>query len=101
MDSGQRKVDAAASQLRAINPDVDVHALAIDVTDAAPNGGFAQLLAQVEQASLVLCCVDNYAARLAVNRACLQANRLYFEVSRGRTALCYEVRRLTTTNVNL
>ena len=36
---------------------------------------------------LVLCCVDNYAARVTVNRACLEANQVWIESGVSETAM--------------
>ena len=61
---GHDKVASAAEAMRAINPEVRIHAIARRA-DAA-------LLAQhVPQASVVLDCSDNYATRQAVNAACV------------------------------
>ncbi len=62
---GMAKVDSAAIALRAINPDVQVHALRERVD--------AERLAElVQEASVVLDCSDNYATRQAVNAACVR-----------------------------
>ncbi len=62
---GMAKVDSAAIALRAINPDVQVHALRERVD--------AERLAElVKEASVVLDCSDNYATRQAVNAACVR-----------------------------
>ena len=53
---------------------------AVDVTAVGAGAGYEQLCNAVSRSSLVLCCVDNYQARLAVNQACLEANKSYFEV---------------------
>jgi ubiquitin-like modifier-activating enzyme 5 len=36
---------------------------------------------------IVLCCVDNYAARVTVNRACLETNQVWFESGVSETAM--------------
>jgi molybdopterin/thiamine biosynthesis adenylyltransferase len=61
---GTQKVVAAASTLRATNPDVDVVPIATRVK--------AQELDQlVTQCDVVLDCTDNFATRHAINRACV------------------------------
>jgi adenylyltransferase/sulfurtransferase len=65
-DVGARKVDAAATRLHAINPEV-----AIERIDARV--GDAELAPLVATASVVLDCSDNFATRHAVNRACVAA----------------------------
>ncbi len=62
---GMAKVDSAAIALRAINPDVQVHAL-------RERGDAERLAELVEEASVVLDCSDNYATRQAVNAACVR-----------------------------
>ncbi|GGC08557.1 molybdopterin biosynthesis protein MoeB [Pseudoduganella buxea] len=61
---GQRKVESARTAIAAINPDVEVVALA-ERADAA------RLAELVAQADVVLDCTDNFATRHAVNRACV------------------------------
>jgi molybdopterin-synthase adenylyltransferase len=62
-DIGRRKVDAAAEQLRSLNPDIQVATFHGDVTEDVGIGVYRHV-------DLVLGCVDNRAARLAINRAC-------------------------------
>ena len=80
---GMSKVVAAASTLCAINPDVDTDAMNIDVTTTV---GYAQLQNHISgggvggrPADLLLSCVDNYGARIAINRACLVAQQAWME----------------------
>ena len=65
-DVGAPKVDAARARLAAINPDVEVVALARRVDDAA-------LATLVPASDVVLDCTDNFATRHAINRACVAA----------------------------
>jgi adenylyltransferase/sulfurtransferase len=65
-DVDRPKVEAAAGKLRKLNP-----ALAVDCLDERlDDDGFARAIAGV---ALVLDCTDNFATRLAVNRACVAA----------------------------
>jgi molybdopterin/thiamine biosynthesis adenylyltransferase len=65
---GQSKVGSAAHTLHALNPHIQVTALAVRA-DAA-------LLARlVAQADVVLDCCDNFATRQAVNQACVQLQK--------------------------
>lgn len=71
---GLAKVDACARVLRDINPDVDVEAVNDNVTTVT---GYERLLALLSggglggrRVDLLLSCVDNYEARLALNMAC-------------------------------
>jgi adenylyltransferase/sulfurtransferase len=62
------KVEAARSALNAVNPDVEIVALAkrIDAEEAS-------LL--VSKADVVLDCSDNFATRHAINRACVRHSK--------------------------
>ena len=61
---GQPKVESARTAMAAINPEVDIVALAERVDAAA-------LDRLVRDADVVLDCCDNFATRHAVNRACV------------------------------
>lgn len=63
-DVGLPKVEALQAQLRALNPDVTVHAHALRV-------GADWLDREVAAATLVLDCSDNFATRQAINQACV------------------------------
>ena len=65
-DVGAPQVEAAAKRLAAINPDVEIVALARRVDDAA-------LAMLVPASDVVLDCTDNFATRHAINRACVAA----------------------------
>jgi adenylyltransferase/sulfurtransferase len=65
-DIGLPKVTAAAAALERLNPSVTVETLNERLTDAA-------LAAAVARADVVLDCTDNFGARLAINRAAVQA----------------------------
>ncbi|KAF2343984.1 THIF-type NAD/FAD binding fold [Trinorchestia longiramus] len=81
--AGQSKVEAAAGTLAAINPDVEfeVHNYNITTVD-----NFEHFISRISSGSLtegpvdvVLSCVDNYEARMAVNRACNELGQTWFE----------------------
>jgi adenylyltransferase/sulfurtransferase len=65
---GQPKADSGRTALQAINPEVEVMALAQRVDDAAVH-------ALVAGHDIVLDCSDNFATRHAVNRACVAHHR--------------------------
>ena len=65
-DSGRLKVESARDTLLALNPLVEVTAIA-KALDAA------ELLEQVQQADVVVDASDNLPTRLALNAACVQA----------------------------
>ena len=61
---GKPKAASAAATIAAINPDIQVHAL-------AERAGPERLAALVRTADVVLDCSDNFATRHALNRACV------------------------------
>lgn len=65
---GQNKARSAAQRIAAINPEVDVHALARRLDGA-------ELDAAVAAADVVLDCTDNFATRQAINAACVRHAR--------------------------
>jgi len=67
-DVGKLKVDAASARLRALNPEVDV-------TTSSERLDAAALAAAVHAVDVVLDGTDNFAARFAVNRACVAARK--------------------------
>lgn len=82
---GESKVRAAAAVLHAINPDVALETHECDVTTVA---GLARLDACLGAgADLVLACVDNYQARLAVNAACCERGVPWLESGVAENAL--------------
>merc|ERR1719326_1855182 len=106
--AGLTKVEAAKRTLAFINPDVDIEAHCMDITTV---DNFPKLMDVIKSGgigggsvSLVLGCVDNFGARIAVNRACVELRQDWIEsgvsenavsghiqfISPGRTA-CFEV----------
>lgn len=65
---GAQKVDAARAALGALNPEVEVIALAARLEGEA-------LERLVAEADVVLDCTDNFATRHALNRACVRARK--------------------------
>ncbi|KAK7068479.1 Ubiquitin-like modifier-activating enzyme 5 [Halocaridina rubra] len=81
--AGLSKVEAAAHTLQFINPDVtfETHNYNITTVD-----NFDHFMERIRCGSLtsgpvdiVLSCVDNYEARMAVNRACNELDQTWFE----------------------
>ena len=68
MTVGLPKVASAALRIAAINPGVEVNAIAKRV-------GPEELAILVANASVVLDCTDNFATRHAINRACVEARK--------------------------
>nr|XP_045616516.1 ubiquitin-like modifier-activating enzyme 5 [Procambarus clarkii] len=81
--AGLSKVEAAANTLHFINPDVTFESHNYNITtvdnfdhfmDRIKTGGITG-----GPVDLVLSCVDNYEARMAVNRACNELGQTWFE----------------------
>ncbi|CEG49181.1 ubiquitin-like modifier-activating enzyme 5 [Plasmopara halstedii] len=82
--AGLTKTAAAKQTLHSINPDVIFEEYTVDITTTA---NFEQLLDRIQhggvdntsKVDLVLSCVDNYAARTALNQACNELNQAWME----------------------
>jgi ubiquitin-like modifier-activating enzyme 5 len=81
---GLSKVDAAKATLHAISPltTINCHNGNICSTE-----WYEVLLNELSAETLLLCCVDNYAARLTINRACMQAGTVWMESGVSETAM--------------
>ncbi|XP_042188215.1 ubiquitin-like modifier-activating enzyme 5 isoform X1 [Callorhinchus milii] len=82
--SGLSKVEAAEHTLRNINPDVQFETHNNDITpmsnfqhfmDRISNGG----IEEGKPVDLVLSCVDNFTARMAINTACNELGQVWME----------------------
>lgn len=65
---GRAKIDSAAKQLKALNPDIEITGIAHRLEGDA-------LLDQVRRADAVIDGSDNFPTRFAVNAACVQAKK--------------------------
>ncbi|XP_078344173.1 ubiquitin-like modifier-activating enzyme 5 isoform X2 [Oculina patagonica] len=81
--SGMSKVEAAVNTLRDINPDVEFEAYNYDITLLE---NFKHFLCRISHGGkdekavdLVLSCVDNFEARMAINTACNELNQPWIE----------------------
>ncbi|XP_035739757.1 ubiquitin-like modifier-activating enzyme 5 isoform X1 [Vespa mandarinia] len=81
--AGQSKVEAAAKTLQYINPDVEIESHNYNITTV---DNFQDFMTTISTSSLmngpvdlVLSCVDNFEARMAINTACNELNQLWFE----------------------
>eukprot|EP00040_Diaphanoeca_grandis_P024481 m.134565 g.134565 ORF g.134565 m.134565 type:complete len:392 (-) comp29745_c0_seq1:338-1513(-) len=81
--SGLSKVEAAKNTLTFINPDVTIESHSMDITTMANFDNFCEIIRtggiDGGPVSLVLACVDNFGARIAINRACCENNQTWFE----------------------
>lgn len=81
--AGMSKTDAAAQTLAAINPDVEFESYCHNITTTE---NFENLLDRIQHGGLtggpvdlVLSCVDNFAARMAINSACNELQTVWME----------------------
>ncbi|KAK9497299.1 hypothetical protein O3M35_004643 [Rhynocoris fuscipes] len=83
--SGMSKVEAAAATLSFINPDVNIETNNYDITTVENFSKFTKCLSTGNlkdvgtPVDLVLSCVDNFEARMAINAACNELNIDWFE----------------------
>ena len=70
--SGQFKADVAAEQVKQLNSDIDVDALVGDVTSDVGLGLYRKM-------DVVIGCLDNREARMAVNKACRRVSRPWID----------------------
>ncbi|CAN1318294.1 Ubiquitin-like modifier-activating enzyme 5 [Linum perenne] len=85
--AGMTKTDAAVHTLSDINPDVVLESFTLNITTVQ---GFDTFMASLRNKAflpnkegngvdLVLSCVDNYEARMAINQACNELNQVWME----------------------
>jgi len=81
--TGQSKVEAAANTLRYINPDVEIEIRNYNITTIDHFQDFMNTISNSSlkngPVDLVLSCVDNFEARMAINTACNELNQKWFE----------------------
>ena len=80
---GQSKVEAAKATLHAINPSTCIEVFNGNVTTIAC---YKILKTQIQCVDIVLCCVDNYSARISINRICLELSKTWFETGVSENA---------------
>uniref|UniRef100_A0A183A6Q6 Ubiquitin-like modifier-activating enzyme 5 n=1 Tax=Echinostoma caproni TaxID=27848 RepID=A0A183A6Q6_9TREM len=78
------KVSAAAATLSFINPDVEIEAHNYNITLMEHYEHFLSRIRQGgrvagQPVDLVLSCVDNFEARMTINKACNELNQVWFE----------------------
>ncbi|XP_045446703.1 ubiquitin-like modifier-activating enzyme 5 [Melitaea cinxia] len=81
--AGLSKVDAAVATLQSINPDVTIEAYNYNITTIENFRKFLKTLSTGShfggRVNLVLSCVDNFEARMAINTACNELDIRWFE----------------------
>mmetsp|Transcript_4853 Transcript_4853/g.4052 ORF Transcript_4853/g.4052 Transcript_4853/m.4052 type:complete len:369 (+) Transcript_4853:64-1170(+) len=80
---GMSKTEAAKETLQSINPKVEIETYNTNITT---NDNYEQMMDRMKHGSLtkgkidlVLSCVDNYAARMAINSACNELSQIWME----------------------
>ncbi|CAB3363678.1 Hypothetical predicted protein [Cloeon dipterum] len=81
--AGMSKVQAAAMTLQDINPDTQIETYNYNITTVDNFDNFCKIIANGSltggPVDLVLSCVDNYEARMAINTACNELGQTWFE----------------------
>eukprot|EP00731_Ephydatia_muelleri_P019460 Em0012g285a len=82
--SGMSKVEAAKSTLNDINPDVEIEAHSYNITSVSHFPHFLERISNGhlsgnQRVDLILSCVDNYEARMAINQACNELGQVWME----------------------
>ena len=100
---GMSKVEAARATLSGINPDVDIVPHPYNVGLAEKYDDFLRELSTsgivatgstAKPVDLLLCCVDNFAARMVVNQACLELALPWMESGVEENALAGHIQLL-------
>lgn len=88
---GMEKVQAAKQTLEKINKDVIIEAYSYNITS---NEHFDKFVERIEHGglndqriSIILSCVDNYGARMAINKACNKLNQIWMESGVSENAM--------------
>lgn len=83
---GKLKVEAACDTLKHVSPSIEIITYNINICLV---DSYKILLDELSnpKTSLLLCCVDNYAARLTINRACIQTRTTWMESGVSETAM--------------
>jgi ubiquitin-like modifier-activating enzyme 5 len=96
--AGLSKVEAARATLQHINPDVDIECHNCNITLA---DSYEELLDRIQRGGvggkrvdLVLSCVDNYEARIAVNKACCELDQPWMESGVSENAVAGHIQTL-------
>lgn len=89
---GLSKVDAAKETLLKINPDVKIISLnhnicSNDYYDEFINNIKTGSISNTSNVDLVVSCVDNYAARMTINKACNKLNQIWMESGVSENAM--------------
>ena len=73
--AGLSKVEAAKVTLESINPDVEIHTWNYNITTVDNFKHFCSVI-QEQNVDIILSCVDNFEARVSINKACNKLNQM-------------------------
>lgn len=101
--AGLSKVDAAARTLSFINPDVEFETYNYNITLVDKFEHFMERLSKGglkggSPVDLVLSCVDNFEARMAINAACNELNQVWMESGVSENAVSGHIQLLIPGN---
>ena len=88
---GMEKVVAAKQTLEKINPDVKIEAYSMNITTSENFDKFCECIEKGglnnDRISIILSCVDNYGARMTINKACNKLNQIWMESGVSENAM--------------
>ena len=88
---GLAKVEAAKISLQQINPDVELEVHNVNICGLTEFDKFKQRITEGSlhggRCDLVLSCVDNYQARMSINKACNEIDQIWFESGVSENAM--------------
>ena len=89
--AGMDKVEAARASLTLINPDVEIEVHNVNICGLSEYDKFKGRVLEGGldggRCNLVLSCVDNYAARMSINKACNEMDQVWFESGVSENAM--------------
>jgi ubiquitin-like modifier-activating enzyme 5 len=95
---GLAKVEAAKKSLQEINPDVEIETFNMNICTIE---NYEKFMERIKNGSLtsgrvevVLSCVDNYAARMTINKACNTLDQIWFESGVSENAMSGHIQQL-------
>ena len=88
---GMEKVEAAKQTLEKINPDVKIEVHSCNITTSENYDKFLENIEHGgingDRISIILSCVDNYGARMTINKACNKLNQIWMESGVSENAM--------------
>ena len=88
---GMAKVEAAKVSLAQINPDVEIEVHNVNICGLTEYDNFKNRVLEGgregKRCDLVLSCVDNYAARMSINKACNEMDQVWIESGVSENAM--------------